>query len=294
VLRMTEIISLKDVYSFQLGFATPYFFDISFEDWRKSFENDIDGEGRKLFKEWKVKVVYDGNELVGFVQYGKTAFGFDDRGRISKEVSYPIIRNLYFLKGREDAGLLLLNETLESFKLEERVYAFFHYFGMSCFARHGKLFEQHTHIENLLTKNGFKIEHENVYYSSVLNDSENSHVVIVAKDLTKGNQQSIAFKIDDVQVGGCELHYLNDATAYLRWIYVNSDIVGQGIGTKCMNALKCFLYKKGIRRFDTDTAVNNVVAQHYYEKNNFNREGITRSYYFTNVMQCRLLNDANT
>ena len=42
---------------------------------------------------------------------------------------------------------------------------------------------------------------------------------------------------------------------------------------------KNFLYEKGISRFDTDTAKDNIVAQHYYEKNNFTREGVTRSYY---------------
>lgn len=57
------------------------------------------------------------------------------------------------------------------------------------------------------------------------------------------------------------------------------DIVGKGIGTNCMSALKQFLYNKGITRFDTDTALNNTVAQHYYEKTNFTREGVTRSYY---------------
>lgn len=277
--RVTEIVSLSDVFTFQLGFKTPYFYDVSFEDWKKSFEDDVDGEGRNLFKELNAKVVYDGNELVGFVQYGKTAFGFDDRGGISKEVSYPVIRNLYFVKGRDDAGLLLLNDVLRSFEVEERVYAFFHYFGMSCFARHGKLFERHVNIEAFLKENGFVVEHENVYYSSVLSGNENSNVVIVANGLTKGNQQSIDFKIDNTQVGGCEVHYLDEATAYLRWIYVNSDMVGKGIGTKCMNALKRFLYEKGIRRFDTDTAINNLVAQHYYEKNGYTREGITRSYY---------------
>lgn len=46
-----------------------------------------------------------------------------------------------------------------------------------------------------------------------------------------------------------------------------------------MNALKRSLYAKGITRFDTDTALDNLVAQHYYEKNNFIREGITKSYY---------------
>ena len=36
-----------------------------------------------------------------------------------------------------------------------------------------------------------------------------------------------------------------------------------------------------ITRFDTDTAFDNTVARRYYEKNDFIREGVTRSY-FTN------------
>lgn len=277
MLKITDKYNLKDIYDFQLSLDTPYFFDVDFKDWKKSFESDIDGEGRELFKELFVKAVYDNDKLVGFVQYGKTAFGFDESGEISDEISYPVIRNLYFIEDR--AGELLLNDAMKNFDVAERVYAFFHYFGMTCFARHGKLFENHAHIDALLKKNGFEVEHENVYYSSVLSESENSDVTITANDLTKGNQQYIDFKIDNNQVGGCEVHYLSDTTAYLRWIYVNGDIVGKGIGTRCMNSLKSFLYEKGITRFDTDTAFDNKVAQHYYEKNSFAREGITRSYH---------------
>ncbi len=279
MLKITDTYDLKDIYDFQLGFKTPYFFDVDFEDWKKSFEDDIDGEGRALFKELNVKAVYDEEELLGFVQYGKTAFGFDESGEISSEISYPVIRNLYFVKDRADAGGLLLHNAMENLGDKERVYAYFHYFGMACFARHGKLFENHAHIDSLLKENGFEVEHENVYYSSALSESKNSEVVLAAGVLTKGNQQYIEFKIDGKQVGGCEVHYINDTTAYLRWIYVNGDIVGKGIGTKCMEALKSFLYEKGIVRFDTDTALDNKVAQHYYEKNDFLREGITRSYF---------------
>ena len=279
MLKITDKVDLKDIYDFQLSFKTPYFFSVSFEEWKKSFERDIDGEGRELFNELFVKAVYDNDKLVGFIQYGKTAFGFDESGEISGDVSYPVIRNLYFKEDRADAGELLLNDAMKNLGTDEREYAFFHYFGMTCFARHGKLFENHAHIDSLLKDKGFEVEHENVYYSSVLVESENSDVVIKANDLTKGNQQYIDFKIDDNQVGGCEVHYLSDTTAYLRWIYVNGDIVGKGIGTKCMTALKSFLFEKGIRRFDTDTAINNTVAQHYYEKNGFVREGVTRSYF---------------
>lgn len=279
MLKITDSFNLKDIYDFQLSFNTPYFFDVDFEEWKKSFECDIDGDGRELFTEFVVKAVYDEDALVGFVQYGKTAFGFAENSEISSEISYPVIRNLYFKEGRADAGELLLKDAMENLSTEERVYAFFHYFGMTCFARHGKLFENHAHIDALLKENGFQVEHENVYYSSALSESKNTDVTITANNLTKGNQQYIDFKIDGNQVGGCEVHYLSSTTAYLRWIYVNGDIVGKGIGTKCMDALKSFLYEKGISRFDTDTALNNAVAQHYYEKNGFTNEGLTRSYY---------------
>lgn len=278
MLKTTDNFDLRDIYEFHISFKTPYFFDVNFEEWKNSFEADIDGEGRVLFDKLYVKAVYYEDELLGFVQYGKTAFGFNDSGEISSEISYPIIRNLYFINNRVDVGELLLKESMEALK-EEKVYAFFHYFGMSCFARHGKLFEKDMHINDLLLENGFEVEHENVYYSSILSRVESSDVQIIPQNMTKGNQQYIDFKIDDYQVGGCEIHYINDTTVYLRWIYVNGDIVGKGIGTKCMIALKNYLIEKGIKRFDTDTALNNSVAQRYYEKTIFIREGITRSYY---------------
>lgn len=279
MLKITEVNNLEEIYKFQLSFNTPYFFTTDFESWKKSFTEDIDGEGRVLFKELSVKCAYDNEELVGFVQYGKTAFGFADNGDISSDISYPIIRNLYFSKDRVDAGNLLLKDALENLETDERVYSFFHYFGMSCFARHGKLFENNSHIENLLKENGFEVEHENVYYSSILTGNEVSEAEIAPQNLTKGNQQYVDFILEGNQVGGCEVHYVNDKTTYLRWIYVNNNMTGKGIGTKCMNALKQWLYQKGVTRLDTDTALSNLIAQHYYEKTGFTKEGITRSYY---------------
>ena len=58
---------------------------------------------------------------------------------------------------------------------------------------------------------------------------------------------------------------------------INTDSIG--IGTKVMYALFQTLYDMGIRRFDTDTALDNIAAQKYYEKCGFRNEGITRSYY---------------
>lgn len=281
MIKVVETENLEQVYRYHLQLSSPYFFSVDYDTWKKSFIDDVDGEGRTLFKELCVKGVYDENELIGFVQYGKTAFGFDDRGEICSDVSYCIIRNLYFDENRADVGQLLLKEAMSSFPSSETVYAFFHYFGMSCFARHGKLLDRYDYIENLLKENGFAVEHENVYYSSVLGCDETSEVELHLHSLTKGNQQCMDFVLSGNQVGGCEMHFLDDKTAYLRWIYVNDTLTGKGIGTQCMNALKRWLYQSGITRLDTDTAVSNVIAQHYYEKNRFTREGITRSYYRT-------------
>lgn len=279
MLKIIEVENFKQIYDYQMRFHSPYFFAQPFAAWKESFLKDVDGEGRPLFRELIVKAAYDDDELIGYIQYGNSAFGFDQQGDISAEVSYPIIRNLYFDSNRADAGECLLKEALDTFGKTDRVYAFFHYFGMSCFARHGKLFDQHRHIEELLKKCGFETEHENVYYSSVLDGEEVSEIEVVPHDLTKGNQQYFDFKLSDSQVGGCEVHFVNEQIAYLRWIYMNGNLTGRGIGTKCMHALKQWLYQKGITRFDTDTAVSNLVAQHYYEKTGFTREGVTRSYY---------------
>lgn len=81
-----------------------------------------------------------------------------------------------------------------------------------------------------------------------------------------------------------EIHYLEQpGIAYLRWIYVEEGLQGKGIGTKCMCSLKKYLYDKGIRKLDTDTALTNTGAQHFYEKNKFTRRGISRSFYLENV-----------
>lgn len=276
---LTETGNLEQIYHYQMGFHAPYSFPASYDAWKMSFEADVDGVGRILFKELDAKAVYGETGLIGFIQYGTTAFGFDSRGEISSDVSYCVIRNLYFDKNREDAGQLLLKAAMDAFAGADRVYAFFHYFGMSCFARHGKLFERHTQIEALLKKNGFEIEHENVYYSSSLKGEAMPEAEVLPQERTQGNQQYFDFLISGSQVGGCEVHFVDESTAYLRWIYINAPITGQGIGTKCMNALKHWLFQRGITRFDTDTALSNTAAQHFYEKTGFTREGITRSFY---------------
>lgn len=279
MIRIIETTNWEEIHRYQLHFATPYFFPQSIQAWKESFCQDVDGQGRPLFRDLCVKAAYRDDALVGFIQYGHSAFGFGEDGDISQEISYPIIRNFCFDPLQKQAGRELLRQALDELGAAAKVYAFFHYFGMSCYGRHGKLFEKYAHIQEMLLENGFVLEHENVYYSSTLEEAGADPVQISAQELTPGNQQYMDFLLEGNRVGGCEIHYVDAHTAYLRWIYINGDLTGKGIGTMCMKALKHWLYEKGICRLDTDTALNNTIAQHYYEKTGFLREGITRSYF---------------
>lgn len=272
----------RKIYDYMAKEVFPYNYKTEYNIWENSFLNDIDGNGNTLFSELEALGAYSGKGLVGFVQYGRTAFGFDDDGELSNAVSYPVIRSLYFDKGLIEVGNSLLNKAINALSNGEssRIYAFFHYFGMSCYARHGKLFEGFKYINDLLLKNGFSVEHKNVFYSSSINAEIISEVTLAPQSITQGNQQYFDFILDASTVGGCEVHFLEQGNiAYLRWIYVNENICNKGIGTKCMDALKSYLFCKGITKFDTDTAISNKVAQHFYEKNGFVYIGVTTSYY---------------
>lgn len=262
----------------------PYHYKTEYNLWEQSYLRDIDGEGRTLFHNLTTIAAHRDGKMIGFLQYGISAFGFDGKGEISDTLSCAVIRNFYYDETCEEAGRALLNETLRRLKDSNTgtVYAFFHYFGMSCYARHGKLFESLAYIKSLLEQTGFCIEHENVFYSCKLkaDDLTETYVKCDWHDRTVGEQQYCDFVIDSHKVGGCEIHFLEKKDiAYLRWIFTNDDVRGKGIGSLCMTALKAELCKSGIVQLDTDTAINNLVAQHFYEKNHFHREGLTRSYY---------------
>lgn len=261
----------------------PYHFPMDEATWTLSREADIDNEGRPLFSSLKSEVTRDrAGNITALIEYGKTAFGFDASGEISSQVHYPVIRTLCFDETHTEDGRKLLQSALNVFGKEKQVYAFFHYFGMSACARHGKLHESSPHVEKLLLDNGFLVEHENVYYARTLTeqDAAPNRVSLNWKALSEGNCREFAASRNGTEVGWGQVHFLPQKDiAYLRWIYVDEKHQHQGLGTAIMGQLFAELYQMGIRRFDTDTALSNTVAQQYYEKTGFTNEGITRSYY---------------
>lgn len=255
----------------------PYHFCVEEADWNSSMYHDVDSDGRILFSQ-----LFTETAPHGLIQYGRTAFGFDAQGDISDTVQHNVIRLLSFDPAHPKEGEALLQKALDYFGGEARIHAFFHYFGMSVCARHGKLHQLDAHVEKLLLDNSFLVEHENVYYARTLTGSEccKKPVTLLWKERSAGDCREFAAIFEDREIGWGQVHFLPQGDiAYLRWIYIDRQRQHQGFGTAIMHALFHELYEMGIRRFDTDTALSNTAAQGYYEKTGFANCGITRSYY---------------
>lgn len=256
---------------------SPYHFPVTEADWQNAMERDIDGDGRPLFAQLITE-----STAHGLIQYGQTAFGFDEEGELSEAVHHRVIRSLAFDPAYPAEGEALLQKALDYFGGEERIHGFFHYFGMSTCGRHGKLHRKDTHVEDVLLRNGFAVEHENVYYARTLTGQDRCEKAIGLKwkELSAGACREFAASFDGQEIGWGQVHFLPQKDiAYLRWIYIDESKQHQGFGTAIMTALFEELFAMGIRRFDTDTALSNTAAQGYYEKTGFENCGITRSYY---------------
>lgn len=276
----------KDLYDYWriIKRDIPFKYQVSYDEWYKSMFEDIDGHGDRLFQQIETDIVFIGDQIKGFIQYGIPNFEFNSKGK-SYEVKIGIIRNLHYEEKDEQIGQRLLENALKFFSNYNinHQHAFYHYFGMSCNGRHGKLHDSCLYIENLLKKYDFMIEHENVYYSKDLmvkrDDYIDEAITFVYQSMTKGNQHYISFYKDDVEIGGAEVHAIaNCNICYLRLIYIKNDFNHQGLGTRCLRKLCYDLKIKGYTQLDTDTAINNVNAQKFYQKLGFDHKGITRSY----------------
>lgn len=255
----------------------PFHFPQTINTWERSMYADIDSDGRTLFADLSTE-----STAHAMIQYGNTAFGFNSEGDICADIHHPVIRFLCFEKGYEVEAQQLLDRAMASFPAEKKIWAFFHYFGMTACARHGKLHDKDAHIAKLLMNHGFVVEHENVYYSKTLDHTvhSDSRITLSWKSLSAGGCREFSVSADGREIGWGQVHFLPQGDiAYLRWIYIDSTRQHHGFGTAAMNTLFCELYSMGIRRFDTDTALDNSIAQRYYEKCGFTNEGITRSYY---------------
>ncbi len=233
-----------------------------------------------------IYAVVEENSINGFIQYGIPGFYFKNQKMVNSP-NIGIVRNIYFEESRNDIGRELLKLALRFF--EERqivdIYAFYHAMGMSCNGNHGKLHECYQYIAKLLTKNGFEVEHENVYYTLTMKNNEVKQNVSISIYKENDNKEKIELIWNGDNIGGAVVKFIDSYTGipsnkiiYLDWIYVEDKVKGKGIGTQFIELIQNYYISKGYKTMHTDTGIDNVIAQRYYERNRFKREGLTRSY----------------
>jgi hypothetical protein len=148
----------------RVGAGVPFFFDVSEERWHRCLVRD-EREGERVFEHVETYLAAEGDEVLGFVQYGEPSFAWGTHGRKVYQPHIGVIRQLYFERERPDAGQALMRQADAFLAHFTRNYAFFHALGMSCTAYHGKLHSSLWHVEPVLSRLGFGVEHENAYHS---------------------------------------------------------------------------------------------------------------------------------
>ena len=113
MVKINNIVDFKELYDFHLTFNSSYMYKTSLNDYISSLLYDVDRENNTLFKENNLLGAFIDNKLVGFIQYGISAIGFDENVNITNDINYQIIRQLYFLDVK--VGEKLLDIALNSF-----------------------------------------------------------------------------------------------------------------------------------------------------------------------------------
>ncbi|MBQ7783301.1 MAG: GNAT family N-acetyltransferase [Oscillospiraceae bacterium] len=275
---------LKPLYDYYIKVknCVPYWFDADYELWFESYDNDTDYDADKMFSELMTYAAYAENNIVGFVQFGISNYFYNENGEKDFSEKCGVIRNLYF-DSDNNCGEKLISLADEYFaeKNISKKSAFFHALGMTCNAGHGKLYCGLPHIEAALLKCGYIKEHENVYYKRMLKecDAASDTVSVSYKETNLKGLQEFSIVADGKDVGAGALVYLPQGEiCYLKWIYIYDTEQRKGYASSALKTLFFDLYNNGIRRFDTDTADGNIIAQKLYTKVGFTDMGRTRSY----------------
>jgi ribosomal protein S18 acetylase RimI-like enzyme len=285
MLKIVDPLNERDLYEYfrRISQDIPFYFPVDYDLWYKCMFKDCTEDGRPLFNELETYLYYEGEILKGFIQFGISSFVFDAKKENEKDFNnhYAIIRNIHYSRDSKNPEKMLeMAYHYFDNKNSKEIDAFFHYFGMSCYARHGKLHESAFYIEELLLKHSFKKVHENVYFTKDLTTGNQDYHPDISYELHKAgaDREKILFKVNNEQIGYCLLSFLQDNICYLYYFEIEEKFRGQGLGTRCLNNMFCILNERHIQKLDLDTTDTNYNAQRLYIKIGFHRKGITRSY----------------
>jgi ribosomal protein S18 acetylase RimI-like enzyme len=286
IIRGYEAADVSRLYAFwrRIGTDVPYFFDVSEERWHFCLVRD-EHEGERVFKQIETALAMAGDELLGFVQYGEPNFGWDTSGQKVYAPQIGVVRQLYFERGRPDVGRALMAQAEAFLAQFGRSHAFYHAMGMSCTARQGKLHSSQLHVEQVLDGYGFRVEHENVYYSLDLSKVEAPGDRVELEIARDAGKEAFTARLDGREIGRATVRFLDMLTdghtsdvVYLSRIGLVERYRGQGLGSTFLRLVADHLWGQGLARLHTDTTGDNVIAQRFYERLGFEDRGFTRSY----------------
>lgn len=272
-------------YWVDVGKEIPFFFPVSAGGWQRCLLQD-ELDGALLFSRLHTHLATEGDQVLGFVQWGQPGFAWDELGLRVSNPPIGVVRQLFFDAGRHDVGEALLDRATGDLASFERIHAFYHILGMSCNAHHGKLHSSQAHVEQLLLARSFRVEHENAYYVLELQRSTGIENAACEFGIVPGScEEKLELLLAGEIVGRAQIRRLERLTggrapdaAYLTWLGVEERHRGQGYGPVLVTALNQFLRGKGVRWLHTDTAVGNLRARKLYEGLGFQMRGTTRSY----------------
>ena len=271
-----------------IGKKIPFFFPVSFNKWQTClFQDELDGE--LMFEESEIYVVIDHEKIHGFVQGIQPAFAWNEKGGKYHSPQIGIIRHFYFDESQTEVADQLWDQIEPFINQFCQKHAFYHIFGMSCNAYHGKLHENFGHVESYLMGKGFEVEHENVYYELEMEKCAvgSPRGSLIAKASQGTSSQEYEIHAGGQLIGRLNVRFLDPLTGgktkdtvYLTWIFINEEFRRMGWAGEAIRLLMRNLRDCGYRILHTDTAKENFAAQNFYEKLGFAHLGRTRSYIF--------------
>lgn len=275
---------LRDYWK-ELSKSIPYFYPVSIDELTSALLDDRK-YGERIFNYLESYVVEENNHVLGFIQFGKPHIYWDTKGQKCYNPNIGVIRNIYFNEDRIDIGKILIDKAEDFFNNNsfDNCFAFNHALGLSCNAYHGKLHESNKYIADLLLEYGYKIEHENVYYTIDLNTigqvERDENIKIIKSGVNEHSNEVIDFIYKNEKIGESVILYLdNIKTVYMNIIWIDESYSNKGLGSKFIKLICNDLWLNGYKSLHLDTAKNNLGAQRFYERNGFTNKGITRSYF---------------
>ena len=270
----------------KVGTTIPFFFPVSLARWQSCMFSDmLDGE--YLFDHLETFIGWDSGNITGFIQFGFPKFIWDVEGRKRPTKPVGVIRQLYFDRDQPEMGEGLIACAARTLCKAGQRHAFYHILGMTCNASHGKLHASHDHVEELMLKHGYTLEHENLYYLLDMEGFKRDQLPRISLHKTHDYAHKVSFSLmsGTKNIGSASVLLMDHLTdncaedaAYLQYIGLEAPFRGKGIGSTAMNLLVMYLRNREYRYLHTDTSSVNSRAQHYYETLGFEQKGKTRSY----------------